>query len=105
LTTQFDIAITLLLAGLLWLWLDGFKARETGIRAVRSACEADGLQLLDETIALARMRPRRDDAGRMRWFRVYQFEYSDTGDNRRRGSVQLLGHNITLINLGPRLVR
>jgi len=35
--------------------------------------------------------------------RVYTFEYSDTGDNRRCGSVVLLGHNVSMINIGLRL--
>ena len=104
-TTPFDIAIVLTLLVLGWLWFDSFRAREAGIRAVRRACAEEGLQLLDETIAIARMRPRRDEHGRLNWLRVYQFEYSETGDNRRRGSVHLLGQDVILLNLGPRLVR
>ena len=36
--------------------------------------------------------------------RVYDFEYSDTGDNRRNGSVVMLGHRVVVLNLGLRLV-
>lgn len=82
-----------------WLWLDSFRAREAGIRAVRAACDADDLQLLDDTVALASLRPARDDEGRLRWRRVYRFEYSDTGDNRRTGQVTLLGSELLLLHL------
>jgi hypothetical protein len=99
-----DIAIIILLGGFAWLWYSSFRAREAGIHAVRRACEAEGLQLLDETIALARVRPQRDATGRLSLMRIYHFEYSDTGDNRRRGSVHLLGDQVTLLNLGLRLV-
>jgi len=104
LMTYVEIAIVLLILALGWFWFDSMRARETGIRAVRAACAAEGLQLLDETIAIAHLRPRRDRSGQLSWLRVYQFEYSDTGDNRRLGSVQLLGNDVTLLNLGLRLV-
>lgn len=97
---------TLSLLGMLaagWLWLDSFKAREAGIRAVRAACDADDLQLLDDTVALASLRPARDDEGRLRLRRVYRFEYSDTGDNRCNGQVTLLGSELLLLHL-PRAV-
>lgn len=96
---------TLSLLGMLaagWLWLDSFRAREAGIRAVRAACDADELQLLDDTVALASLRPARDDAGRLRLRRVYRFEYSDTGDNRRNGQITLLGSELLLLHL-PRV--
>jgi hypothetical protein len=99
-----DIAILIILGGSAWLWYSGFRAREAGIRAVRRACEAEGLQLLDDTIALSRLKLQRDEEGRLSLLRVYGFEYSDTGDNRRRGSVHLLGDRVTLLNLGLRLV-
>lgn len=102
--TYLDIVITLSLCALGWFWYDSVQAREAGIRAVKHACGAEGLQLLDETIAIARLRPRRDETGRACWLRVYQFEYTDTGDNRRRGSVHLLGPRVTLLNLGLRAV-
>lgn len=100
----FETASLLVLALLGWLWLDGLKARDAAIAAARRACQADGLQLLDDTVAISALRPARDDDGRLLPQRVYAFEYSDTGDNRRRGSVTLLGHRVVLINLGPRLV-
>jgi hypothetical protein len=99
-----EITIVLLIVGLGWLWYDSMRAREAGIRAVRAACAAEGLQPLDETIAIARMRPRRDRSGQLCWLRVYQFEYSDTGDNRRPGSVHLLGQDVTFLSLGLRPV-
>jgi len=35
--------------------------------------------------------------------RAYDFEYSDTGNNRLKGSVVLLGHRVMLLNIGLRL--
>jgi hypothetical protein len=102
--TTLEIAIPLGIGGLIWFWFDSFAAREAGLRAVRQACEEDGLQLLDETISLASLKPQRNETGRLDWARVYNFEFTTTGDNRRRGRVHLLGRRVVLLNMGPRLV-
>jgi len=94
----------ILLAGGAWLWLDGLKARDAGIAAARAACNGEGLQLLDDTVSLASLLLARSDEGRLMLRRAYDFEYSDTGDNRRRGSVVLLGHRVVLLNVGLRAV-
>ena len=69
-----------------WFLWDSLKAREAANAAIRPACRAEGLLFLDDTVALDRLRPERDDDGRMRLARVYRFEYSDNGTNRRRGT-------------------
>lgn len=86
-----------------WFWHGNLKAREIAMQAARRACAADELQLLDETVFQAGMKLARDEQGRLALRRVYQFEYSDTGDNRRRGSVCMLGGKVVLINVGLRL--
>ena len=92
------------LAGGAWLWLDSLKARDAGIAAARAACQSEDLQLLDDTVAISSLRLARNDDGRLLLRRVYDFEYSDTGDNRRNGSVVMLGHRVVVLNLGLRLV-
>ena len=92
------------LAGGAWLWLDSLKARDAGIAAARAACQSEDLQLLDDTVAISSLRLARNDAGRLLLQRVYDFEYSDTGDNRRNGSVVLLGHRVLVLNIGLRPV-
>lgn len=94
----------LLAAAAIWFWLDTLKAREIGVAAARQACAADGLLLLDETVVGRAVRPARDENGQLRLRRVYAFEYSDTGDNRRSGSVTLLGHEVEMVYIRPRLV-
>ncbi len=90
------------LAGGAWLWLDSLKARDIGIAAARTACEAEGLQLLDDTVSIGSLKPARNEDGQLLLRRVYTFEYSDTGDNRRSGSVILLGQRVVLLNVGLR---
>jgi hypothetical protein len=86
-----------------WFWYEGLRARETAVAAVRRACESEGLQLLDETVAITSVKPVRNDRGMLVLRRVYGFEYSDTGDNRRKGSVTMLGQKLALLSIGPTL--
>ncbi len=93
-----------LFGALAWLWYDSVHVRELGLRAARRACEAEDLQLLDDTVAIASLSLARDDEGRLRLRRAYGFDFSDTGNNRRRGSIVMLGEDVLVINTGLRLV-
>ena len=98
-----EILSLLLFAATVWLWLDSLKAREVAVRAARAACVAEALLLLDDTVAIANLKLKRDDDGHVKLQRAYDFEYSDTGNNRLNGSIVLLGHRVTLLNVGLRL--
>ena len=91
------------LGALAWLWYDSVHVRDIGIRAAKAACRADELLLLDDTVAIASLSLARDDEGRLRLRRAYGFDYSDTGDNRRPGSVTMLGHSVEWLHLRPHL--
>ena len=99
-----EIAGLLILGALAWLWLDSLQAREAAVTAARAACEAEGLLLLDATVSIASLKLARDEDGRLRLQRAYDFEYSDTGDNRKKGGLVLLGHRVIVLNVGLRPV-
>ena len=90
--------IVILLSG--WLWFDSLKAREAAVLAARAACEGEGLLFLDDTVGIASLKPARDGEGRLRLQRAYDFEYSDTGNNRIHGSVVMLGNRVLMLNVG-----
>ena len=98
----FEIVCIILFGALVWFWLESLMVREAAIRAARTACEAEGLILLDYTVAISAMKPARDERGRLKLQRSYDFEYSDTGDNRLKGSVVLMGRRVLLFNVGLR---
>ena len=87
------------LVGAAWFWLDSLRARERAVAAGRAACARYGLQFLDETVAFVRLRPARDEDGRLRLRRTYAFEFSDTGDNRRQGMIVTLGGEVARVRL------
>jgi hypothetical protein len=98
-----EVLSLIALAALIWLWLDSLKAREVAVQAARAACTAEALLLLDDTVAITNLALRRDDEGQVKLQRAYDFEFSDTGNNRLKGSVVLLGHRVMLLNVGLRM--
>jgi hypothetical protein len=89
------------LALLGWLWYDSMRAREHAVAAGAGACVREGLQLLDETVECVSLKPARNAAGRLVLRRTYRFEFSDTGDNRRDGSVVMLGGEVESLVMEP----
>lgn len=93
-------AIVVLVAAALF-WADSLRARERALDAGRAACRRYGLQFLDETVSIARLRLARDSEGRLRFARTYAFEFSDTGNNRRHGAIVMLGADLADLHLEP----
>ena len=83
----------------LWLVWDTLRAREYANTAMRNACERRGYLFLDDTVSLHAVRPVRDADGRVRLRRDYRFQYSDTGHNRRDGSITLVGEAVSALEL------
>lgn len=82
-----------------WFWLDSIRIREIGMQAARAACQREGVQLLDDTVATRSLRFARDEHGRLCLQRVYEFEYSRSGNDRVRGSVMLQGREVVLLDV------
>jgi hypothetical protein len=93
-------AIALIAAGI-FLWLDSLRARERAVQAGRAACQRYALQFLDDTVSFARIRLGRDQDGQLKIARTYTFEFSDTGNNRRRGAIVMLGGELQDLQLEP----
>ncbi len=92
--------LLILIALLVAFWAAGMRVREHAVRVVRRACERVGAQLLDETVALDKLRLGRDGSGQVRFRRHYRFEFNPAGwDVRQSGSVELLGRKVVHLHL------
>lgn len=96
--SEFLILFAVGFAGTL-LW-SSLKAREAANDAMRRVCAREGWLFLDDTVALASMWPARDRHGHFALRRVYGFDYSDTGHERRHGTVTLLGNEVLAVDVG-----
>lgn len=96
------VIVVFLAAG--WFWLDSMHTRELATAVAKRVCAEDGVQFLDDTAAFGSLGLRRNSRGQVMLRRTYHFEFSDTGDNRRKGSIVMVGREIETVYLQPRLV-
>ena len=82
----------LVLAGALaGLWSWSTAGRERVVAEANRVCKELGLQKLDDNIALRSVTLRRH-WGALRVVRIYRFEFSQDGRERRTGDIALLGN-------------
>lgn len=94
-----EIILFLTFAAGAWLVWDTLKARESANAAMRAACAERGYFFLDDTVALRSVRPVRDEEGHVRLRRTYDFQYSDTGHNRRNGTIMLIADRVAALDM------
>lgn len=80
-------------------WRDSMKARETAVEVCRRACRSCGVQLLDDTVALSRVRLVGGGQRGLTLRRIYEFEVSADGRTREGGSVTLTGDQVDTIRV------
>lgn len=93
-----NLLLLLVLGAVVGLWLKLSAARERAMREARRFCLQHGLQLLDETVGLRRVRLRRID-GLRRVERCYAFDVSVDGKDRQPGRLWMIGHAVTSLSL------
>lgn len=98
-----EIISVTILGILFWQWIVSTRIHEIAVEHARRECHRDGVQFLDDTVAIASIRPQRDANGRLVLKRTYTFEYSDTGNNRQPGSIVMLGQNVLDMDMSLRL--
>ncbi|ACO76437.1 hypothetical protein AvCA_01750 [Azotobacter vinelandii CA] len=98
--TLANLSILLLLAGTgAWLW-HTHGLRERALAAVRQHCAKAGVDLLDDNVALRRFGLHPDARGHRRMARIYDFEFTVTGEQRYNGSIVMFGRHVARIELG-----
>lgn len=88
----------LLIAAAVWAWMDVLHARERAIAHGHRLCADAGVQLLDQSVAVSRVRlVWRDGLPALR--RRYIFDVSTDGSDRRHGHLDLEGHRLAAWSL------
>ena len=87
-----DLLILMIVGSLGWAyWSAARGAAERAEELGRDACNAAGVQWLDQTVHASGLRLRRGDDGRLGCERTFRFEYSEEGDDRHVGRLVLRG--------------
>lgn len=83
-----------------WLW-HNHGLRERALERVKQHCDKLGLELLDGNVALKKIALIKDASGRRRLARVYNFEFTVTGESRHNGTITQFGAHSAQIELAP----
>lgn len=81
-------------------WSTSRAAAEQAVALGREACEAAGVQLIDQTVHATGLRLRRGDDGRLGFERSFRFEYSQDGTDRHVARLVLRGERMVSFS-GP----
>ena len=92
--------LMLLATGAAWLW-HNHGLRERALERVKQHCKKLDIDLLDENVALKKIGLVPDANGRKRLARVYDFEFTVTGEQRHTGTITQFGAHSAKIELPP----
>jgi hypothetical protein len=94
-----ELALLVLFAAVVALWLDSRRVQEIAVARCRQACDTAGLQFLDDVAPIWRLRLARDAHGDLRLRRIFTFEYTTPLGERRSGSIVMLGRTPAALRL------
>lgn len=83
-----------------WLW-HAHGLREHALTLVTRHCARLKVELLDGNVAFRRYALLPDARGRRRFARLYDFEFTVTGEQRLSGHIVLFGRHVGRIELDP----
>ena len=92
--------LMLLAAAAAWVW-HNHGLRERALERVKQHCAKLDIELLDGAVALKRIGFVKDASGRRRLARVYNFEFTVTGEARHPGTITQFGAHSAQIELAP----
>lgn len=81
-------------------WDASRAAAEAAARISRQACQAAGVQWLDQSVHATALRPCRLPSGWLGFQRTFRFEYSRDGTDRHAGRLVLRGQTLVSF-VGP----
>jgi len=102
--TLSSIFWTAVVVSLISFWWKGDQVRGFALTYLDDHCRQQDLQLLDQTIVLKGVWPRRGDSGSLQLRRRYEFEFTSTGTERYKGMIELSGRRLQRIELAPHIV-
>ena len=82
-------------------WFNAQKTKEIALAAARNHCLAMAVQMLDDYVALNRLRLHKNKTGKIQLRRSFVFEFSSTGNERYNGTAFMLDRHIESIYMEP----
>ena len=92
------LAIAALFA-LVWYWQDSLRSREFALKRCRKLCDEHNVQLLDQSVHVARLRLGKTARHNFFLRRFYAFEFSIGGVDRHNGVAVVSGERMEYLSL------
>ena len=96
-----DFTLFVILVSVFLYWLDSIRVKEIATARSKEACKRVLVEFLDDTVAIKKVRLRRNSSGQLNFYREYQFEFTSTGEYRYKGIVKLLGKHLLDVEMEP----
>lgn len=97
-----DLTLLALIALAAICWWHDQGMRQLVLHTCTRYCKDRDIQLLDQSVSLRRLWLRRDEWGRLRFWRLYEFEFASPENDRYRGQAVTLGRRVLDISLETR---
>ena len=97
---MYELLLIVILLGVFGFWWDSIGVKEVARHSAKQACQQADVQLLDDTVAVSRIRVRRDSTGKLKFYRQYRFDFTPDGEQRFQGKMAFLGRIRQQIDLG-----
>lgn len=98
------LAWATVVGALLSYWWQSDKIKNNLMGQVLVYCRQHHVQFLDQSMVLKGLAIRRTELGLLGLLRRYQFEFTSTGEQRYRGTVEAIGRKLQGIELEPHLL-
>jgi len=97
--TLMNLSVALVIVLAFLYWLDAMNNKQLAVAAGKRACDAEGVQFLDDTVVLVHWALRRHPRGGLSFYRQYRFEFASDGGHRYGGEVVLFGKAVQKLTL------
>lgn len=97
----FKLFVTCCVAFLVVFWWKGQGFKLMALKLAQKHCDELGLQFLDQSVALRSFKFTRGPTGAWVVRRRFVFEFASIGDERYKGTVELLGNRLLKLELEP----
>lgn len=85
-------------------WWQSDRVKRIALAHILTRFRRDGLQLLDQTLVIRSVKPVRGSGGSLVLRRLYQFDFTSTGEQRYKGEISLHGINIESLQLDAHII-
>ncbi|MDH5572731.1 MAG: DUF3301 domain-containing protein [Gammaproteobacteria bacterium] len=96
-----SLVIILLLAAVVMFWWDSMGVKEQARQIGSDLCRRSDVQFLDDTVALNKITVKRNTYGRLCFYRIFRFEFSNDNSNRFTGKIYMLGRYSDKVEMDP----